>query len=105
MESILYFDTLSLEEKNNFLQKKLKEVIDENNSLKERLKNYTNPDRKKKYYQENREKILQKHKEITAEKRAEYNKKAYEKKKEKIEQLQQIQNNIQTIFLNKLNIS
>ena len=60
---ILHFDTLTLEQKNDFLQKKLKEAMDEINSLKERLKNYTNPEQKKIYYQENREKILCKIKE------------------------------------------
>jgi hypothetical protein len=87
MENFLFtlnFNTLSVEEKNDFLQKKLKEVIDENNSLKERLKNYTNPDRKKKYYQQHKEEILQKHKDISPEKRAEYNKRAYQKRKEMI---------------------
>ena len=105
MEEILHFDTLTLEQKNDFLQKKLKEAMDEITSLKERLKNYTNPERKKKYYQQHKEEILQKHKEITSEKRAEYNKKAYQKRKEKMEQLQQLENNVQTIFFNKLTIS
>lgn len=105
MEEILHFDTLTLEQKNDFLQKKLKEAMDENSLLKERLKKYSNPERRKKYYHEHKEEFSQKNKEITSEKRAEYNKKAYQKRKEKMEQLQQLENNVQTIFLNKLTIS
>ncbi len=102
---ILNFDTLSLRDKNDFLLKKVKELYNENNSLKERLKNYTNPERKKKYYQQHKEEILQKHKEISSEKRAEYNKRAYQKRKEKVDKLTKLENNVQTIFFNKLNIS
>jgi hypothetical protein len=59
--------------------------------LKEKLKKYTAPDRKKKYYEKHKEEILNKVKEYnlknkpSAEKIKEYNKKAYEKRKEKKE--------------------
>jgi hypothetical protein len=47
------------------------------------VKKYTSPDRCKKYYEENKEKLLTKMKEspIPSEKRKEYNKKYYLKKK------------------------
>ena len=69
----------------------LKEEID---LLKEKLKNYTAPKRSKKFYETNKEEIKQKvieYKEktnyninIPKEKKQEYNKRAYLKKKEKI---------------------
>ena len=70
----------------------LKEEID---LLKEKLKNYTAPKRSKKFYETHKEEIKQKVREykektnynsnIPKEKKKEYNKRAYLKKKEKIE--------------------
>jgi len=70
----------------------LKEEID---LLKEKLKNYTAPKRSKKFYVTHKEEIKQKVREykektnynsnIPKEKKQEYNKRAYLKKKEKIE--------------------
>jgi hypothetical protein len=70
----------------------LKEEID---LLKEKLKNYTAPKRSKKFYETHKEEIKQKVREykektnynsnIPKEKKQEYNKRAYFKKKEKIE--------------------
>jgi len=70
----------------------LKEEI---NLLKEKLKNYTAPKRSKKFYETHKEEIKQKVREykektnynsnIPKEKKQEYNKRAYLKKKEKIE--------------------
>ena len=70
----------------------LKEEID---LLKEKLKNYTAPKRSKKFYETHKEEIKQKVREykektnynsnIPKEKKQEYNKRAYLKKKEKIE--------------------
>jgi len=70
----------------------LKEEID---LLKEKLKNYTAPKRSKKFYETHKEEIKQKVREykektnynsnISKEKKQEYNKRAYLKKKEKIE--------------------
>jgi hypothetical protein len=70
----------------------LKEEID---LLKEKLKNYTSPKRSKKFYETHKEEIKQKVREykektnynsnIPKEKKQEYNKRAYLKKKEKIE--------------------
>jgi hypothetical protein len=70
----------------------LKEEID---LLKEKLKNYTAPKRSKNFYETHKEEIKQKVREykektnynsnIPKEKKQEYNKRAYLKKKEKIE--------------------
>ena len=70
----------------------LKEEVD---LLKEKLKNYTAPKRSKKFYETHKEEIKQKVREykektnynsnIPKEKKQEYNKRAYLKKKEKIE--------------------
>ncbi len=73
-------------------------LIKENNELKilvnelqEKLKRYTNPDRNKKYYENNKEKFIQngnerlkKLKETNPEKLKEYRQKAYLKRKEKL---------------------
>ena len=63
--------------------------------LKEKLKKYTAPDRSKTYYQTHKEEILIKKKEastkqdliISKERRKEINKKAYQKRKEKMKEL------------------
>lgn len=75
--------------KENHLLKKEIEI------LKEKLKNYTAPKRSKKFYENHKEEIKQKVKEykektnyksiISTEKKKEYNKIAYLKKKEKLE--------------------
>ncbi len=64
-------------------------------TLKEKLKNYTAPKRSKKFYETHKEEIKQKVREykektnyninIPKEKKQEYNKRAYLKKKEQIE--------------------
>jgi len=66
------------------LMERIIELEKENNELKEHLKKYTAPSRSKKYYENNKEKLLTKMKEtqISSEKRKEYNKKYYLKKKE-----------------------
>jgi hypothetical protein len=68
---------------------------DEIDLLKEKLKNYTAPKRSKKFYETHKEEIKQKVREykektnynsnIPTEKKKEYNKRAYLKKKEKKE--------------------
>jgi hypothetical protein len=79
-----------------FYIEKIQALQNENLELKERLKNYTAPKRSKKYYETHREEILEKVKEykektnynanIPKEKKKEYNKIAYQKRKEKINQ-------------------
>ena len=69
----------------------LKEKIME---LEERLKNYTNGNNHKKYYEMNKERVkengknyLQKLKEENPEKLKEYRQRAYQKRKEKLKQI------------------
>ena len=73
------------------LLNKIKILEEENNKLKielaetnEHLKKYTAPKRSKKYYESHKEELLQKLKTnpISSEKRKDYNKKYYLKKKE-----------------------
>ena len=79
-------DTPSYEE----LLKTIENLKTENEELKIRLKKYTNPDRRKKYYQNHKAELLEKQKlynnknpsyKPTKEQKKEYNKRAYEKRK------------------------
>lgn len=69
------------------LQEKLKLLEEENKELKEKLKKYTAPVRHKNYYENHKEDIIQKTKEyknsLKPEKKKEYARRAYLKKKEK----------------------
>ena len=67
---------------------RIKELEEENEKLKEHLKKYTAPSCKKAYYEKNKEQILEKNKLNPAppEKRKEYNKKSYLKRKEKMKE-------------------
>ena len=64
---------------------RIKELEEENQKLKIHLKKYTAPSCKKAYYEKNKEQIIENMKlnPITPEKRKEYNKKAYLKRKNK----------------------
>jgi len=78
-------------QENISLKDKIILLEDENNKLSEKLKKYTSPDRNKKYYANHKDEIKQKIKEyniqnniiVSSEKRKEYNKRAYLKRKEK----------------------
>jgi hypothetical protein len=69
------------------LLEKIKLLEEENKELKEKLKKYTAPIRHKNYYESHKEDIIQKTKEyknsLTSEKKKEYARRAYLKKKEK----------------------
>ena len=75
---------------------KIKLLEEENEILKEKLKNYTAPKRSKKFYENHKEEIKQKVREykektnyntnVPKEKKKEYNKIAYQKKKEQLKQ-------------------
>jgi len=69
------------------MQEKIKLLEEENKELKEKLKKYTAPIRHKNYYESHKEDIIQKTKEyknsLTSEKKKEYARRAYLKKKEK----------------------
>jgi len=86
LTNLLNENTL-LKQRINNLEKDLLET-------KEHLKKYTAPKRSKKFYQEHKEELIQKMKEyqqlnppkpVSSEKRKEYNKIAYLKKKEKLQ--------------------
>jgi geranylgeranyl pyrophosphate synthase len=79
MEEEFLFKIKNLEEENKQLKLELEET-------KEHLKKYTSPERNKKFYKEHKEELLQKMKDnpIPSEKRKEYNKKYYLKKKEQL---------------------
>jgi hypothetical protein len=87
-------DSIILE--NEQLKQRVAELEAELELTKQHLKKYTAPSRNKKYYEENKDVILEKNKlykktvivdkEIIAEKRKEINKRAYEKRKEKLKQ-------------------
>ena len=68
---------------NKLLREENENLKNELEEIKDHLKKYTSPDRCKKYYEENKDKLLTKMKEnpIPSEKRKEYNKKYYLKKK------------------------
>jgi len=82
---------------NNLLNEKIKQLEQENKELKEKLKNYTAPSRKKKYYDNHKEELIQKNKEykvktnytyvISPEKKKEYARTAYLNKKKKMEEM------------------
>lgn len=88
MESILL--------ENEQLKKRVSELETELELTKQHLKKYTAPTNMKKYYETHKEEIKKKAKEykektgytptIDIEKRKEYNKRAYEKRKEKLKQ-------------------
>lgn len=72
----------TLEELKNENEKLQKEV----DELKTKLSKYTNPERNKRYYEKNKEKVIQNskksRKKISKEKIKEYNRRAYLKRKE-----------------------
>ena len=96
---INYYNTLMTNEEFikeiNFLKTELEKTKNELIETKEHLKKYTAPSNMKKYYQNHKEEIIKKVKEykeknnykpnIDKEKRKEYNKLAYQKRKEKME--------------------
>lgn len=73
---------------NEQLKQRIIDLENELEKTKEHLKKYTAPSYKKEYYQKNKEKLLEKMKAnpTTDEKRKEYNRKAYLKRKEKLKQ-------------------
>ena len=73
----------NIKKENEDLKEKLMLLEKENEELKEHLKKYTAPARNKKYYETHKEKLLNKMKEtpIAPDKKKEYNKNYYFKKK------------------------
>jgi regulator of replication initiation timing len=68
----------------NELKEEIKKLKLENEELRKRLKKYTNPERNKRYYQKNKEKVIKKANErlknLPKEKIQEYSKRAYQNK-------------------------
>jgi hypothetical protein len=85
-----------MEQEIETLKKRVAELEAELELTKQHLKKYTAPKSMKKYYETHKEEIKKKSKEykektgytqiIDSEKRREYNKRAYEKRKEKLKQ-------------------
>jgi len=83
---------------NNELKKVNEDLKKVNDDLETRLKKYTSPERNKRFYQNHKEEIKEKVKEyvkktnykpvVSKEKRKEYSRRAYLKKKEKLAQLE-----------------
>jgi hypothetical protein len=79
----------------NELLTKNKQLEEEVNMLKEKLKTYTAPTRRKTYYENHKEELIQKNKEyreknnytyeVSPEKKKEYARRAYLNKKEKLQ--------------------
>ena len=73
----------------------VKKLEEENKELKEKLKTYTAPPRRKTYYENHKEELIQKNKEyreknnytyeVSPEKKKEYARRAYLNKKEKLQ--------------------
>ena len=79
------------------LYEKIKILEEENTELKNKLKTYTSPTRNKNYYENHKEDIIQKSKEykdnLAPEKKKEYARRAYLKKKEKMKNINENQIN------------
>jgi hypothetical protein len=90
---VIYSIAMDYEEKIKALEAELLSTKQELQSTKEHLKKYTNPTRNKKYYENNKEEIKQKQyasSVVTPKQRAEYNKRAYQKRKNKNETTENI---------------
>lgn len=87
----------SLIEENKYLKEKINHMENELNETKQKLNTYQL--NSKKYYQNNKEKIIERVKEynllkqtkpiISSDKKKEYNKIAYQKRKEKLENIKE----------------
>ena len=95
MFEYMYTNEMDKDEIIKQLQDELDATKQELSATKEHLKKYTAPERNKKYYEANKEYVKQKVREcqqkanyvskVTPEQRKEYNKRAYLKRKEKMQ--------------------
>jgi len=77
--------------KNKLLEDQIQKLHDELTKTKEHLKKYTAPSRSKTFYENHKEEILEKKKDPKLkEQRKDINKRAYQKKKEKLKELENI---------------
>ena len=86
-------------QKNKLLEEENAKLRNELNETKERLKKYTAPAYKKEYYEKNKELLLEKMKANPAspDKRKEYNKQAYLRRKEKLKKDEEEKQNNENI--------
>jgi len=78
---------MNLEEENKILKLEIEKIKIDLKETKELLKKYTCPERNKKYYNNHKEEIIAKQKPVSSEKRKEYNKISYLRRKTKISEL------------------
>ena len=79
------------------LKKEIEELRGKVAELEEKLKKYTAPARSKKFYENHKEELLEKMKKYkpSPEKRKEINRKAYLKRKEKMEKIELEESNLE----------
>jgi len=76
---------MNLEEENVLLKLEIEKLVKELEETKQHLKKYTSPERNKKYYNEHKKEIIEKQKPTPSEKRKEYNRISYLRRKNKTE--------------------
>ena len=74
---------MNCEKENQLLKNEIEQLKKELEEVKEHLKKYTSPERNKKYYNKHKKEIMSKQKPASTEKRKEYNRNSYLRKKEK----------------------
>lgn len=72
---------MTLEEENVLLKLEIEKLVKELEETKQHLKKYTSPERNKKYYNEHKKEIISKQKPTPSEKRKEYNRISYLRRK------------------------
>ena len=78
---------MNFEKENQLLKMEIERLNKELEETKEHLKKYTSPERNKKYYNEHKKEIIAKQKPTSSEKRKEYNRNSYLRRKEKENEL------------------
>jgi hypothetical protein len=76
---------MNIEEENVLLKLEIEKLVKELEETKQHLKKYTSPERNKKYYNEHKKEIIAKQKPTSSEKRKEYNRISYLRRKNKTE--------------------
>ena len=79
---MLILSIMNFEEENKLLKIEIETLQKELNDTKEKLKKYTAPERNKKYYRLHKEEIISNQKPVSSEKRKEYNRISYLRRKE-----------------------
>jgi hypothetical protein len=74
---------MNFEKENQLLKMEIERLNKELEETKEHLKKYTSPERNKKYYNEHKKEIIAKQKPTSSEKRKEYNRISYLRRKDK----------------------